>query len=680
VTTLAAGNLDAYTQTLASTGRSAEVGMSRVLLVVPPFYFLDRPSLGVSLLKAGLSQRGIQSDVLYLNLQFADFAGLELYTAVTEARYMAVVGEWLFAGDLFGERARDPMPYVDQVLVGRYADRAIAEQLLALRERVPAFLESIASEVDWSQYGLVGVTSTFQQNCAGLALLQRIKRSFPGTATVIGGANCEGAMGAAMHELFPFVDYVCSGEGDRIFPRLVAAILAGRPAGGLPGIYARDQLNLLGESNRAPAVTNLDSLPYPDYDDYFEQLAASTVGQKLAPILLFETARGCWWGEKHHCTFCGLNGEGMAYRSKSGQRAREEVDALVSRYDNTMVHVVDNILDFRYFASFLEELAERTFPPHFYYMTKANLTKDQVRLLARAGDRDITPGIESLSTPILRLMDKGVTALQNVRLLKWCAEVGIAPNWAILYGFPGEDPAEYDSMAELIPSLVHLPPPGGTNRIRLDRFSPNFDQAEARGFVNVRPAEAYRHIYPFPEHDLARLVWHFDYDYADGRDPEAYTSAFRAAIDRWRLDYHNAQLELRDDGERLEIFDSRPCALRERTVIEGVARLAYLALDAGQTATAVLAELQRSGGPKAPRLEQVEAWLDAWLAARLLMREGPRYVSLATSFGERVRLPAERIAAVLLKSSAAEKEQADSSPAAWYGPSGQGGGRRSAGL
>ena len=35
-------------------------------------------------------------------------------------------------------------------------------------------------------------------------------------------------------------------------------------------------------------------------------------------------------------------------------------------------------------------------------------------------------------------MRKGVTALQNLRLLKWCAEIGITPAWNLLYGFPGE--------------------------------------------------------------------------------------------------------------------------------------------------------------------------------------------------------------------------------------------------
>jgi len=620
--------------------------MAQVLLVVPPFHFLDRPALGVSLLQAALAREGISCGVLYLNLRFADFAGEELYTAITESRYQAMAGEWIFAGDLFGDRAPDPQRYVDEILVGRYGDRAFGKRLQQLRSRTSTFLDHVLDDIAWGEYAIVGVTSTFQQNCPALALLQRIKARYPHVATVMGGANCEGVMGAAIHESFPFVDYVVSGEGDRVFPALVKTLLAGQRVS-LPGVYARGEVNLVGEANHAPMVTDLDRLPYPNFDDYFSQLAQSGVGPGIQPMLVFETARGCWWGEKHHCTFCGLNAEGMQYRSKSARRAEEELDYLLGRHENRMIHVVDNILDFRYFGSFLTELAGRTFPPSFYYMTKANLTRDQLRLLARAGAADITPGVESLSTPILQLMKKGVTELQNVRLLKWCAEVGIVPNWAFIYGFPGEDPMEYERMAQLVPSLTHLQPPGGVHQLRLDRFSPNFNEAEARGFVNVRPAEPARHVYALRRETLSRLMWHFDFDYADGREPARYTRALRCAIEDWREQGEDARLDLAADGDILEIRDTRPSAARPTTVIRGTAGLAYLALDAGSTVEAVREELERLVGDAAPRTEQIEGWLQTWLRDRLVMREGPRYLSLATNATRRVRLPVERIAAFL---------------------------------
>lgn len=619
--------------------------MSGVLLVVPPFHTERWPSIAVSLLKAALSRDGIRCDVLYLNLRFADLAGLEFYSELADEAltHGILVGDWIFAGDLFGDAVPDPGRYVDDVLRGqysRYYDDAYVERLWRLRRGVPGFLDEVMEHVDWQQYAVVGVTSTFSQNCAALALLRRVKARDPAIHTVMGGGNCEGPMGAAIHELFPFVDYVCSGEGDRVFPSLVRKLLAGASPVRLPGILARGEPNLLGDLVRAPLVLDLDHLPFPDYDDYFAQLAASTIGPGVRPSVTIETSRGCWWGEKHHCTFCGLNGGGMTYRSKSPDRALSEVEYLVDRHGVRDVFVVDNILDMRLLGTFIKELGERGLATSLFYETKANLTKEQLRTLKRAGVRRLQPGIESLSTPILRLMDKGITGLQNVRLLKWCYEVGVVPMWNILYGFPGEDPAEYARMAELLPGLVHLPPPYAVAPIRLDRFSPNFEQAEERGFANVRAADPYRYVFPFAPAALDRLAYCFDFEYADGRDPHAYTRALREAGRAWRACLGTARLDLRVHADRLEIEDTRPIAAEPLTILEGPQRLAYLALDAGATPAAVQAALRQAPGTEAIDAEEIERWLRQWLAARLVMREGPRYLSLATNRAERVRTTA----------------------------------------
>ena len=615
--------------------------MSGVLLVVPPFHTERWPSIGVSLLKAALTRDGIPCDVLYLNLRFADLVGLEVYAELADEAltHGALVGDWIFAGDLFGESVPDPARFIDEIVRGQhghYYDDSYIERLWGLRRQVPGFLDAVVEDVAWEQYAVVGVTSTFAQNCASLALLQRIKARHPAIRTVMGGGNCEGPMGAAIHDLFPCVDYVCSGEGDRVFPALVRQLLAGEPATGLPGILARGEPNLMGDLVRTPMVRDLDRLPFPDYDDYFGQLASSAVGPDVQPTVTIETSRGCWWGEKHHCTFCGLNGGGMEYRSKSPDRALQEVEYLVERHGVRDVFVVDNILDMRYLDTFITELGARGLATSLFYETKANLTKPQLRTLKRAGVRRLQPGIESLSTAVLKLMDKGITGLQNVRLLKWCYEVGIVPMWNVLYGFPGEDPADYAEMASLVPSLVHLPPPFAVAPIRLDRFSPNFEQAEARGFANVRAAAPYRYVYPFPAADLDRLAYCFDFEYADGRDPGAYTGALRQAGRVWRASVGQARLLLRVHDDRLEIEDTRPCAAERLTVLDGPQRLTYLALDAGATVSAVRAAVAQAPRAAAVTEGEVAGWLADWLDRRLVMREGPRYLSLATNRAERV--------------------------------------------
>ena len=84
-------------------------------------------------------------------------------------------------------------------------------------------------------------------------------------------------------------------------------------------------------------------------------------------------------------------------------------------------------------------------------------------------------------------------------------------------------------------------------------------------------------------------------------------------------------------------------------MLRGPARLAYIALDAGSTVAAVEAELRRRLAGDAPDEAQIEHWLQEWLDARLVMREGPRYLSLATNFAEHVQLPVDRFLAQLVE-------------------------------
>jgi len=91
-------------------------------------------------------------------------------------------------------------------------------------------------------------------------------------------------------------------------------------------------------------------------------------------------------------------------------------------------------------------------------------------------------------------MRKGVTALHNIRLLKWCAEIGVDPQWNLLFGLPGEPPEEYERMADLIPSLVHLKPPA-LCPIQIQRFSPYYQRSADFGIEIVGPVPYYQFLY-----------------------------------------------------------------------------------------------------------------------------------------------------------------------------------------
>ncbi|MEA2559448.1 MAG: hypothetical protein QOH06_952 [Acidobacteriota bacterium] len=602
-----------------------------------PFGLLLKPSIGLSLLKASLAPSGIRAEIAYYTLELAGQVGKDAYSSIAngEPTNWVLPGEWIFAGELFDDPLPEPLPdhaYLTDVLGDSFAGCGDAEpaspeliaSVAAMRAGAGRFLDRCLEDVARRGPRIVGFTSTFQQHVASLALARRIKAALPGTFVVMGGANCESVMGGETLRQFPFVDAVVSGEGDLVFPELVERVLAGRPLAGMAGVYVREELAQRFAERRfesAPRVEDLDSLPWLDYDDYFAQLAASGLAPAGHANILFETSRGCWWGEKSHCTFCGLNGLGMAFRSKSAERALAELTGLVERYPGCTVNVVDNILDMGYFKDFLPALARQDRDLNLFYETKANLGRDQIELMRRAGIRSIQPGVESLSDAVLSLMGKGVGTIQNIQLLKWCEELDVQPYWNLIWGFPGETAGDYARMAELIPLLTHLPPPFKNGPIRIDRFSPHFDQSERFGFVDVRPFPAYYHVYPLPDEAVRNLAYHF----TCRRGCEGYTRPVAERIADWKRAHDESALFSQERGDELHVWDLRPGRDRH-FVLRGLQAVLYSICDKAQSAR----QLQDStGGP----VTEIEAELQPLIESGLMLQDSHLYLSLAIPLG-----------------------------------------------
>jgi ribosomal peptide maturation radical SAM protein 1 len=486
---------------------------------------------------------------------------------------------------------------------------------------------------------VVGFTTTFHQTCACLAVAKRLKQLPDPPVVVFGGANCEGEMGLQLLESFPWIDYVCCGEADITFPALLDGLLAGEPRR-LTGIIGRDGPRAVQAS---AAVFDLDALPYPDYHEYFEALAASRESRGAAVHVVVETSRGCWWGAKHHCTFCGLNGDTMAFRSKSPERAFAEITTLAERHGLGKVGCVDNILDMSYVDTLFPMLAESGLELEMFYEVKANLRHDQLAKMHAGGIRQIQPGIESFSDQVLKLMDKGVSGLQNIQLMRWCDELGIDCAWNLLAGFPHEEPAEYARMAELIPLLSHLEPPMSCARLRLDRFSPFHARADEFGFRRMRPSRAYFYVFPLGRREMGRIAYFFDFDYDDGRRPEEYLVPVQRAVQEWwdarmagdaraRLD-----AELSDDA--IVVTDTRRVAVAAQHRLEGVAAHVLELCDRTKTYESLLRRPELAGADV-----EVRAALDELLERRLAVVDDGRYLSLPV-FRNRTR-PEGRYAAL----------------------------------
>lgn len=611
-----------------------------VVFAVPPFVDINRPAIGVSLLKAEIARHGFSSRIEYLHLALAERIGFMAYQAIANTLGSdSLIGEWFFADVVFGDAIPHEHEYINKVLPRYSGVGDLMDTVLKARLVRHQFVEDCARQILQHEPKVVGFTTTFHTTCASLAIARRIKQEPNAPIIIFGGANCEGEMGLQLLTSFDWIDYVCTGEADLVFTQFLQNLLRDGVHEPIPGILRQ------GESRELTVpepVREMDSLPIPDYSDYFEQVRRSPLQSEIRTDLLIETSRGCWWGAKQHCTFCGLNGATMSFRSKSPDRVFEELAHLARVYGQKRIDGVDNILDTKYINTLFPRLSESGLDLELFYEVKANLRYEQLAAMRAGGMRSIQPGIESFSNEVLRLMRKGCTGLQNIQLLRWCDELGIDIAWNILAGFPGESPSEYQRMAELLPLLTHLAPPASCTPIRLDRFSPFYTRAAEFGLQRVRPTVAYYYVYPLGRRELMRLAYFFDFDYADQRQPFTYINEVRREVQEWwnrrfADPEQRPRLDACFEEAAVNITDTRGLEGTEPSLqLTGLAAQLFRQCDSAHS----LVHLQREFAGTASE-QEIKKSLEELAAAKLMIEMDGQYLSLAVIRNRPTRQQAE---------------------------------------
>lgn len=601
-----------------------------VLIVAMPWASTVFPSLGSGLMVSAARSRGFTADGYYPGLDFSTTIGPTTYEWMASEHPLFALGEHLFAVDIFGKRALRSDAFLRTFgprhpTVKRAGVPWTHETLVALRDViVPAFLEECLAEIVARRPRVLGFSCVFNQALPSLALARRVREALPDTVIVLGGGLMHGPMGAAYARGFrDIVDHVFNGEADVTFPQFLETWRDGGDLRAIPGITIDGELT-------APSVpvTNLDAIPTPDFDGFFDRRAALTAaGCTLAPLerLSFESARGCWWGQKHHCVFCGLNNEGMTFRAKSTDRVVEELVELSSRYGVTAFAASDNILVRSGFTTLLPRIADLGLDFRFFYEIKANVTRDEVASMARAGVTWVVPGIESFSDHVLQLMRKGSTAAINVQLLKWLQEFGVKPLWNLLVGFPGETAEDFEGMIGLLPSLSHLPAPsfglGLSNLVQIHRFAPYHDNSDAFGLRNVRPAAFYEHIVPPSVLRGDEYGYFFEHDLDPAAPVLRYRKKLDAVLGAWQQSAKRQYAHLGPGFVRIERSGTENA---EPIVLDRHSSLVFLLLDSQTTTQKVRSQLADLLPDEPVPVESLIAHL---VSSGVAVHTGERYVN-----------------------------------------------------
>lgn len=602
----------------------------KVLIIMMPFATPEFPGLGPTLIRSILEQQGIPTDIVYGNLVFSKLIAADPFVenTLTELPICELAFTPYYFSTPVAEAAATLRNYVLELTPSHAAHPP--ERYLAIVENAGRCVDTLFQSIRWQDYDVVGFSLLMGQTVASLALAKRIKAAHPQITVIVGGAHTQAPMGDELLRSFPEIDYVLQGEADGTVAPFVRAIRAGaRREFSTGGVLFRDEQGRVTASGPAAPFTALDSLPVPDFSEFFAQMDALGLTH-IQPYLPLETSRGCWWGEKHHCTFCGIDDAIMVYRSKSSRRVLDEIATLSQRFHYTEFFAVDSIINFKFFGELLPVLGklrrEHGWDLTFFFESKSNVKRDQVRRFRYGGVNHVQPGLESFSDHVLELMNKGTTGARQIQCLRLLAEYGIVADWNLIYGNPGETSADYRELGELIPYLHHLPPlhAGGLIPMQINRYAPYFNEPERHGLRNLRPRRYYPFIYPDPAIDLSRLAFYFDCEHEPASPDLAFWhQQLKDKIDNWRACYVPGALTMARGPGFVTIVDRRswapgapvPVGQERRYLLEGAAAEVFLACNELTSVSALIQDFATTVGA-----EPLGALIDELVERRLVYR------------------------------------------------------------
>ncbi len=431
--------------------------------------------------------------------------------------------------------------------------------------------------------------------------------------------------GRAILRYWDFADYVFFGEADEIFGEVCEKILAGERDFPLPyGVLRHGEP--IPEKLPHRITRDLNQVVYPDFTDYFalrDQYpdVCGENGVYKPKSLVLESSRGCWWGEKHACTFCGLNGHVRTFREKDPERFAEEFRVMAEKWPHVdFANLSDSIMGVRHMKE-LPQLLRKKLPRKIVIMTetKSNVTEADLYRISEGGIRAIQPGIESLHDDVLTLMNKGNTGLHHIALLRWGRKYRMNIVWNFLYGFPGEPVEAYEELEPIVPLIYHLQPPNSFVHIQYHRSSVYCNDPEKYG-LDLVPDKRYNYVMPDNDDYIAGLAYIFE-DRNEKPLPPVYERITKL-VDEWRNQWmHEAKerLEMELFDGVVEIRDTRLIGSKIYHTLKGIKNEIYRKADA----PVLRKDLITAFGDEADRA------VDELIADKLMLEMKGRVVSLA---------------------------------------------------
>jgi anaerobic magnesium-protoporphyrin IX monomethyl ester cyclase len=239
------------------------------------------------------------------------------------------------------------------------------------------------------------------------------------------------------------IDLVAVGEAEESFVEVISELEAGKTLETINkkinGIYFKENGKII--ENPPAMVGNLDSLPYPDKDLYYDKIPS------LSNSYSVSASRGC----PNSCGYCCNSYLNKVYSKIERRRVRsvdniiDELKIAKKKYNYSLIDFTDEI--FPDSISWLEEFSEKyrnEIGIPFGISLDAGrdfelITDDRLKLLKHAGCTDVGFGLTSGSEKVRKLMGtKSFSNKKFIEILKMCKSHNFTFATDIIIGTPNE--------------------------------------------------------------------------------------------------------------------------------------------------------------------------------------------------------------------------------------------------
>lgn len=295
--------------------------------------------------------------------------------------------------------------------------------------------ESLRSRIGEMEPDIVGIGCWTIGRGQAFEISRIVRKCSPKSKIIMGGHHATFFVKQILKA--GYADFIVLGEGEETIVELIRTFEDKVDFSTIKGIAYRNDSNDTIINPHRPLISDLDTLPFPCYDDFdlddYEGLPWT--GRRAIGII---TSRGC----PFNCNYCSSTQFWTRrWRYRSPENVLSEIEYL---YNNLRVRAIvvydDNFTTNKNRAvAICKGIIERKLD--LTWAVSANVrTVDQEILawMGRAGCREIRYGVESGSPVILKSLNKAQTIDQIKDAFRWTREAEIRPHAYLMVGCPGE--------------------------------------------------------------------------------------------------------------------------------------------------------------------------------------------------------------------------------------------------